>query len=77
LLFGDHARRQGLRWLVDGRQDPNCYIGYVFLYFYGLERRLLVDGRASPAAAAERESLLAEVRRLDIASEADSETIRR
>jgi tellurite resistance protein len=58
------ARAAYLRWLVDGRQDPNCYIGYVFLYFYGLERRLLVDGRASPAAAAERESLLAEVRRL-------------
>lgn len=58
------ARAAYLRWLAGGRCDPDVYLGYVFLYFYGLERRLLVDGRISPVAAAERASLVAEVRRL-------------
>jgi uncharacterized tellurite resistance protein B-like protein len=31
-------------WLAGGRQDLNIDLGYVFLYFYGLERRALVDG---------------------------------
>ncbi len=31
-------------WLAGGRQEPNIDLGYVFLYFYGLERRALVDG---------------------------------
>lgn len=58
------ARGAYLRWLAGGRSDPNAYIGYVFLYFYGLERRLLVDSQRSPQARAERDSLIAEVRRL-------------
>jgi uncharacterized tellurite resistance protein B-like protein len=33
-----------LRWLEGGRVDPNIQIGYVFVFYYGLERRLLVDG---------------------------------
>ncbi|MBN8230515.1 TerB N-terminal domain-containing protein [Corallococcus macrosporus] len=32
-----------LEWLEEGRRRPNAYIGYVFLFFYGLERRVLVD----------------------------------
>jgi len=32
-----------LSWLAGGRSDPNAYIGYVFLFFYGLERRVLLD----------------------------------
>lgn len=32
-----------LRWLAGGRSDPQVEIGYVFIYFYGLERRVLVD----------------------------------
>ena len=32
-----------LRWLTCGRNDPVMPIGYVFIYFYGLERRVLVD----------------------------------
>jgi len=37
------ARAAYLRWLEDGRRDESTYIGYVFLFFYGLERRLLGD----------------------------------
>lgn len=32
-----------LYWLSHGRNDPSVDIGYVFLYFYGLERRALID----------------------------------
>jgi uncharacterized tellurite resistance protein B-like protein len=32
-----------LQWLLGGRKDPAIELGYVFIYFYGLERRVLVD----------------------------------
>lgn len=32
-----------LDWLVSDRSNPNMPIGYVFLYFYGLERRIVID----------------------------------
>jgi hypothetical protein len=54
------ARGAYLRWLSSGKSNPNVAIGYVFLYFYGLERRLLVDR----CAADEEELLLAEIVRL-------------
>lgn len=37
------CRAAYLEWLSDGRRDPNAYIGYVFLFFYALERRVLRD----------------------------------
>jgi len=37
------ARAAYLSWLGAGRRVPDTYIGYVFLYFYGLERRVLKD----------------------------------
>lgn len=49
-----------LRWLAGGKRDTLCPLGYPFLYFYGLERRLLVD--APPPA--EEARLVAEVERL-------------
>jgi len=53
-----NARRSYLDWLAAGRVDP-VGIGYVFLFFYGLERRLFVD-----KAFEEAESIIAEVARL-------------
>ncbi len=58
------CRAAYLQWLANGRNAPHAYIGYVFLYFYGLERRLLVDSQQSAAARSERETLVTEVRRL-------------
>ena len=58
------CRAAYLQWLADGRHAPDACIGYVFLYFYGLERRLLVDAQQSAAARSEREALVMEVRRL-------------
>jgi len=34
------SRRAFLEWLDGGRKNPNAYIGYVFIFFYGLERRI-------------------------------------
>lgn len=53
------ARRAYVEWLAAGRSDPGIGIGYVFLFFYGLERRYLVDGAKSEAS-----EIAAEVRRL-------------
>lgn len=53
-----------LEWLASGRTDPDAYIGYVFLFFYGLERRALVADPGSRADTAEMATILAEVERL-------------
>ena len=37
------ARAGYLEWLAGGRSDEPAHIGYVLLFFYGLERRLLAD----------------------------------
>ncbi len=37
------CRKGYLNWLASGKQAADIDIGYVFLYFNGLERRLLVD----------------------------------
>jgi hypothetical protein len=58
------ARRAYLDWLSGGRSDPNANIGYVFLFFYGIERRVIVDRPKDSAVDAEMPALLAEVRRL-------------
>ena len=48
-----HARGAYLNWLAGGRQDPRADIGYVFLFFYGLERRAIIDGAKDEAAQAD------------------------
>lgn len=53
-----------LKWLSTGRDEPETYIGYVFLYFYGLERRLLIDGQKNEITDSERNEIINEVRRL-------------
>lgn len=58
------ARRAYLTWLADGRRDPNANIGYVFLFFYGLERRVLVDVATDAAAPGEIPAIVGEIERL-------------
>ncbi len=53
------ARRTYLEWLASGCDDPEIGVGYVFLYFYGLEYRLFFE-----QAEAEFDEILAEVKRL-------------
>ncbi|MCY1327620.1 spore cortex-lytic enzyme [compost metagenome] len=57
--LSQEARRSYLEWLAGSRSDPDTYIGYVFLYFYGLERRLMLE----PDSPDETQ-VIAEVRRL-------------
>lgn len=45
-------RRRYLSWLAGGRRDPHVSLGYVFLFFYGLERRILFDRAQDPEAVA-------------------------
>ncbi len=54
------CRATYLDWLASGRSDPSYDPGYMFLYFYGLERRFVLD---QPPEAEKRE-ILQEVRRL-------------
>ena len=58
------ARRAYLRWLSNGRREPSANIGYVFLFFYGLERRILLDAQTEPPVRAEMPALTAEIQRL-------------
>lgn len=53
-----------LKWLATGRSEPEATIGYVFLFFYGLERRLFHDGMKQGISENERTSIVDEVRRL-------------
>ncbi len=57
-------RRAFLNWLAQGRSDPECDVGYVFLFFYGLERRVIVDSQNDPAAKGDWPSIAIELRRL-------------
>jgi uncharacterized tellurite resistance protein B-like protein len=58
------ARRAYLNWLSDGRKHPDANIGYVFLFFYGLERRAVIDAAKDPQAQADLPSIAQELRRL-------------
>lgn len=53
------SRRALIDWLAGPRNDPSAYIGYIFIYFYGLERRLFLD-----QALGEMPTIIGEVKRL-------------
>ena len=55
-----YSRATYLEWLAGGRSDPKYGAGYVFLYFYGLERRFFIDR----PDLRERRAIVAEVVRL-------------
>lgn len=57
-------RGEYLKWLSGGKNEPDADIGLVFLYFYGLERRVLADAETNPAVASELPPIEAEVIRL-------------
>ena len=58
------ARTAYLNWLAGGRKDPAADIAYVFLFFYGLERRAIYEPQVDPAAEIEWHDLSTELRRL-------------
>ena len=65
ISLSPRCRGAYLQWLASERNNPDTPIGYVFLYFYGLERRAVVDGvRADAVTDDEFEAIVNEVRRL-------------
>lgn len=58
------ARAAYLHWLAGGRQQPDAPISWPFLFFYGLERRVLVDSAEHPLSPVELDAIRTEVRRL-------------
>ena len=58
------SRAAYVEWLAGDRSNPDTYIGYVFLYYYGIERRLLFDSDRGAVSQDERSTLIAELRRL-------------
>lgn len=58
------SRGAYLNWLADGRKDPAADVGYVFLFFYGLERRFITDNMTNPGAETEQLQIADELRRL-------------
>lgn len=58
------ARAAYIKWLINGRNDPLAEVGYVFLYFYGLERRALADTETDATAKADLPKIIQEIERL-------------
>jgi tellurite resistance protein len=58
------ARASYLHWLSTGKCDPEADIGYVFIYFYGLERRTLIDVASDTKAKSDLPQIEDELRRL-------------
>ncbi|WP_114195689.1 TerB N-terminal domain-containing protein [Edaphovirga cremea] len=63
-LLSPRCRGAYLDWLASDRCDASCPIGYVFIYFYGIERRILVDGAQDTVSDIEFRALFDEVKRL-------------
>jgi hypothetical protein len=53
-----------LEWLSSGRRNPSTNVGYVFLFFYGLERRVLADSVTSATAASDLPAIRDEIHEL-------------
>jgi uncharacterized tellurite resistance protein B-like protein len=69
----DKAHRGGyLDWLAGPRSANDAHNTYLFIYFAGIERRLLADPREDPASDAEQHALAAELARLASECEFDS-----
>ena len=63
-FISPESRAAYVEWLAGDRSEPETYIGYVFLYFYGIERRLLFDDKNGSVSQEERRALVMELRRL-------------
>jgi uncharacterized tellurite resistance protein B-like protein len=62
--FTPTGRAAYLEWLSSDRDNRETPIGYVFTYYYGLERRVLSDVNSSTIASNEVALLLKELERL-------------
>ncbi|MGL1890672.1 MAG: TerB N-terminal domain-containing protein [Spirochaetaceae bacterium] len=63
-LISPESRAAYLNWLRGSRDNTEDYIGFVFLYLYGLERRLLLDNRKNKLEPQELQDIYTELYRL-------------
>lgn len=66
-LISPDSRAAYLAWLAGGRDRAGVPVGFVLLFFSGLERRVLVDAADDPAVQRELPAIAAEVRRIQVA----------
>ena len=58
------ARGAYLNWLADGRSGPDADLGNIWLFFFGLERRVLLDYQVDKTLVSELPQLAKELLRL-------------
>lgn len=64
ITLSPKCRGAYLSWLASDRSNPKTPLGYVFIYFYGIERRILVDSKVEDVDDSEYIQLFEEVKRL-------------
>lgn len=64
ISLSPQARGAYLNWLSSERNHPDTPIGYVFIYFYGIERRVIHDANNKQVSDSEYLGLFEEVGRL-------------
>ncbi|AWB57449.1 ATPase [Colwellia sp. Arc7-D] len=64
ITLSPKARGAYIDWLFSSRNDPATSIGYVFIYFYGIERRVTVDAAQGTVDDIEYKAIFNEVLRL-------------
>lgn len=58
-------RRGYLTWLASDRTDPECSLSYVHLFFYGIERRVLLDAAVDRGSKRDWPVIKSALRQLD------------
>ena len=58
-------RRGYLTWLASDRTDPDCSLSYVHLFFYGIERRVLLDAAVDSGSKRDWPVIKSALRQLD------------
>lgn len=64
ITLSPKGRGAFLSWLSSNRSDPETPLGYVFIYFYGIERRIIVDSIKQEVDNTEFKSLFDEILRI-------------
>ena len=62
--FSDHQRLAYLNWLAAGRISPSVPRDFLLVFFYGLERRVMIDSARQQEARQEWFQIVLELRRL-------------
>lgn len=64
ISLSENCRGAYLNWLASSRDNPSTPLGYIFIYFYGLERRIVVDSLQGSVDDYEYQAIFNELLRL-------------